>query len=48
MVTDETELVPLQAHLLWCGRYLDRIELIEAGVDMVRVALLRAGEPDQK
>lgn len=47
MVTDEAELAPLEEHLLWCHRCLDRVELIEAGVDMIRIALLRAGEPEE-
>ena len=46
VITDEAELPPLEEHLLSCHRCLDRIELVEAGVDMIRVALLRAGEPE--
>ena len=46
IVTDEAELAPLEEHLLWCHRCLDRIELVQAGVDMIRVALLRAGDPE--
>lgn len=45
MVIDEAELAPLEEHLLWCHCCIDRVELIEAGVDMIRIALLRAGEP---
>ena len=42
MVTDEAELAVLEEHLLWCHRCLDRIEVVEAGVDAIRIALVRA------
>ena len=47
MITDEGEVACVEEHLLWCHRCLDRIELIEAGVDMIRMALVMVGEPEE-
>jgi hypothetical protein len=42
MVKDESELAPLEEHLLWCHECLDRAEAAERFVDVIRTALLRA------
>jgi hypothetical protein len=44
MVKDETELAPLEEHLLWCHKCVDRAEASERFVDAIRVALLRVND----
>jgi hypothetical protein len=44
MVKDETELAPLEEHLLWCHGCIDRAEVSERFVDAMRVALLRVDD----
>lgn len=39
MVTDEAELAPLEEHLLWCERCVERAEQIQDYVDALRVAM---------
>ncbi len=40
MVTDESELAPLEEYLLWCGWCVERAEQTQDYVDAMRVGML--------
>jgi hypothetical protein len=42
MIKDEAELAPLEEHLLWCSKCIERAEAVDSYVDHIRIALLRA------
>lgn len=44
LITEEEELAPIEEHLLWCEFCLDRMEVKEAFIDRLRIALMRANE----
>jgi hypothetical protein len=45
MVKDEAELAALESHLLGCPACANRAEAAERYVDVMRVALMRLGDP---
>jgi hypothetical protein len=45
MVKDEADLAALESHLLGCPACVDRAEAAERYVDVMRVALMRLGDP---